>query len=50
MHQHRIAVLVGRLRLAGIDIEPERCDPDALRLIARDLIDVADLLDDQEAR
>ncbi len=44
-----MADLVERLALAGIDVEPERCDPVALRLTARDLLALADLLNAGEA-
>lgn len=40
-----VAQALTRLDLAGLDIEPERCDPEALRAIAADLIVVANALD-----
>jgi hypothetical protein len=41
----RIAELVEVLALAGIDVEPQRCDPQALRLTAEQLLELATLLD-----
>lgn len=41
-----ITALVDRLALSGIDIDPRRCDPVALRLTAADLLDLAALLSD----
>lgn len=44
----QIDALVERLSLAAIDIEVGRCDPEALRLTARDMIELATLLDSDE--
>lgn len=41
----RIDELVETLRLSLIDIEPERCDPEALRLTAAELLELASLLE-----
>ena len=41
----RVAELVDRLALAGIDVDPRRCDTAALILTAGDLLELAALLD-----
>lgn len=49
MTRDRIDALIERLALACIDVERERCDPEALRLTARDMLELADLLDAEES-
>lgn len=49
MNADRIAALVERLAMACVDVEVERCDPDALRQTAADMRELADLLDPEEA-
>lgn len=41
----RLERLVERLALAGVDVEPVRCDAQALRLTAGEMLELADLLD-----
>jgi hypothetical protein len=48
MTDDRISVLVERLAMACVDVEVERCDPVAMRETARDLLELADLLDPGE--
>lgn len=40
-----IEALVERLAMLGIDVEPDRCDPAALRMTAWDLTTLAALLE-----
>lgn len=42
---HRIDELVEALAASLIDVEPERCDPEALRLTAAELLELASLLE-----
>jgi hypothetical protein len=41
----RVAELVERLALSGVDVDPRRCDPAALILTAADMIELAALLE-----
>ena len=43
--QHRIDELVEALAASLIDVEPERCDPEALRLTAAEMLELASLLE-----
>jgi len=44
----RIDFLVERLALAMVDVETERADPEALRAVARDMLELAALLDPED--